>query len=160
MFRRVASAGHFHSLPHLRCMTTLVGVGQPDGRTQIAGRVRAAPADRLTEVTEGARTSYGRQIAVLKTRGIDTTHMERRGAPGIFRVLIAVACHEAGHRGTLYSFLRLNGVSLIGFQPSYLIFPTPGCWEVTALVGAHEDSKLTFVTNIVKIGEGPSRWNP
>ena len=37
-----------------------------------------------------------------------------RGVPGIFRVLMAVACHEAGHRGTLYTFLRLNGVSLPG----------------------------------------------
>jgi hypothetical protein len=60
----------------------------------------------------------------------------------------SVACHEAGHRSTLYSFLRLNGVSLIGLQPSYLIFSTPGCWEVTALVGGHEDSKLTFVTTL------------
>ena len=42
----------------------------------------------------------------------DTTQMEMRGAPGIFRVLMGVARHEAGHRGTLYSLLRLNGVSL------------------------------------------------
>ena len=33
------------------------------------------------------------------------------------------------------------------FQPSYLIFPTPGCWEVTARVG---DSRLTFVTEVMK----------
>ena len=48
-----------------------------------------------------------------------------------------------------------------GFQASYLIFPTPGCWEVTAQVGDHEGSKLTFVTRVVKIGDGPtSRHNP
>ena len=41
------------------------------------------------------------------------------------------------------------------FVPSYLIFPTPGCWEVTAQVGDHADSKLIFVTNVVKIAEGP-----
>jgi hypothetical protein len=34
------------------------------------------------------------------------------GSPGIFRVLMGVACHEAGHRGTLYTLSRLNGVSL------------------------------------------------
>jgi hypothetical protein len=39
------------------------------------------------------------------------------------------------------------------FQPSALIFPTPGCWEVTSHVGR---SALAFVTKVVKIGEGPS----
>jgi hypothetical protein len=49
-----------------------------------------------------------------------------------------------------------DGYGNIGFQASYLIFPTPGCWEVNAQVGEREDSKFTFVTKIVKIGEGPS----
>jgi hypothetical protein len=40
------------------------------------------------------------------------------------------------------------------FQPSSLIFPTPGCWEVTSRVG---ESSLTFVTRVVKIAEGPAR---
>ena len=34
-----------------------------------------------------------------------------------------------------------------GFQPSYLIFPTQGCWEVTARANG---SALTFVTRVVK----------
>ena len=34
------------------------------------------------------------------------------------------------------------------FQPSTLIFPTEGCWEVTSRVG---DASLTFVTRVVKI---------
>jgi hypothetical protein len=42
------------------------------------------------------------------------------------------------------------------FQPSYLIFPTPGCWEVTARLGTREDSAVTFITNVIKIGDGPS----
>jgi hypothetical protein len=33
-----------------------------------------------------------------------------------------------------------------GFQASALIFPTPGCWEVTAQVGT---ATLTFVTRVV-----------
>jgi hypothetical protein len=34
-----------------------------------------------------------------------------------------------------------------GFQPSYLIFPTPGCWEVSASANG---STFTFVTRVVK----------
>jgi hypothetical protein len=33
-----------------------------------------------------------------------------------------------------------------GFQPSTLVFPTEGCWEVTGRVGP---STLTFVTSVV-----------
>ncbi len=40
-----------------------------------------------------------------------------------------------------------------GGLSSYLSFPTPGCWEVTGRVGEHWP--LTFVTLVVKIGEGP-----
>lgn len=43
-----------------------------------------------------------------------------------------------------------------GFQASYLIFPTPGCWEVTAQIDERADSRVTFVTDVVRIGEGPS----
>lgn len=46
-----------------------------------------------------------------------------------------------------------NGYGDIGFQASYVIFPTPGCWEVTGRVA---DASLTFVTRVVKIGDGPS----
>jgi hypothetical protein len=41
-----------------------------------------------------------------------------------------------------------------GFQATYVIFPTPGCWEVTGRVG---DSSVTFVTKVVKVGDGP-KW--
>jgi len=44
-----------------------------------------------------------------------------------------------------------------GFQPGYMIFSTPGCWEVTAWLTERDDSKLTFVTRVVKIGDGPVR---
>jgi hypothetical protein len=36
-----------------------------------------------------------------------------------------------------------------GFQPSYLIFPAEGCWEVTAKANG---SALTFVTKVVTSG--------
>ena len=48
-----------------------------------------------------------------------------------------------------------GGYSGIGFQATGLIFPTPGCWEVTGRVG---ERTLTFVTLAEKIGNGPSRW--
>jgi hypothetical protein len=35
----------------------------------------------------------------------------------------------------------------------YLVFPTPGCWQVTGYLG---DGSLTFVVSVEKIGEGPS----
>ncbi len=47
-----------------------------------------------------------------------------------------------------------NGYGATGFQATALIFPTPGCWEVTGRV---EEANLTFVTLVVKIGEGPGR---
>jgi hypothetical protein len=47
------------------------------------------------------------------------------------------------------------------FTPSYLIFATPGCWEVNARIDGVEDSSLTFITRVVKVGDGPTgRWNP
>jgi hypothetical protein len=48
-----------------------------------------------------------------------------------------------------------NGYGDIGFQATYIIFPTPGCWEVTGRVA---DASVTFITRVVKIGEGPS-WH-
>jgi hypothetical protein len=36
--------------------------------------------------------------------------------------------------------------------PTYIIFPTTGCWEVAGKVG--KDS-LVFVTKVVKVGNGP-----
>jgi hypothetical protein len=47
-----------------------------------------------------------------------------------------------------------SGYGDIGFQATALIFPTPGCWEVTGHVGT---ASLTFTTRVVKVGEGPAR---
>jgi hypothetical protein len=35
-----------------------------------------------------------------------------------------------------------------GFQPSEVIFPTEGCWQVTGKVA---DTSVTFVTRVVKL---------
>lgn len=45
-----------------------------------------------------------------------------------------------------------EGYGDIGFQATGLIFPTPGCWEVTGRIG---QGRLTFVTQVIKIGQGP-----
>lgn len=46
-----------------------------------------------------------------------------------------------------------SGYGDLGFQATYLIFSTPGCWEVTGRVS---DASVTFVTMVVKIGDGPA----
>ena len=45
-----------------------------------------------------------------------------------------------------------DGYGDIGFQATSLIFPTPGCWEVTASVG---DGSISFVVDVTLIGDGP-----
>ena len=45
-----------------------------------------------------------------------------------------------------------DGYGDIGFQATAVIFPTPGCWEVTGRVAG---KTLSFVTLVEKIGEGP-----
>lgn len=40
-----------------------------------------------------------------------------------------------------------EGYGDTGFQSTALIFPTPGCWEVTGKVG---DASLTFVTRVLQ----------
>ena len=40
-----------------------------------------------------------------------------------------------------------------GFQPSALVFPGPGCWEVTGEVA---QSSISFVVAVEKVAEGPA----
>jgi hypothetical protein len=47
-----------------------------------------------------------------------------------------------------------KGYGDIGFQSSALMFSTPGCWEVTGRVAG---ASVTFVTKVVKIGDGPAQ---
>lgn len=61
-----------------------------------------------------------------------------------------------GGRDKRARYRLYNGYGDIGCQASCLIFPTPGCWEITAQVGEREDSRITFVTKVEKIGEGPA----
>jgi hypothetical protein len=74
---------------------------------------------------------------------------------------------ELRKRGTLFvTGRRLDGEApparayiprsyddYVGGMSLYLVFPTPGCWEITGRVA---NGKLTFVALIEKIGEGPA----
>jgi hypothetical protein len=41
-----------------------------------------------------------------------------------------------------------------GFEPNRLVFPAPGCWEVTGTAGDHE---LVFVVEVEARREGEQR---
>lgn len=72
-----------------------------------------------------------------------------RGVPGQLRI-------EGRRLDAPASPLRAevpSGYGPLGFQATYVVFPTPGCWEVTGRVG---DASVTFVTMVVKIGDGPA----
>jgi len=57
-----------------------------------------------------------------------------------------------GHAASAYAYIS-DGYGDTGFQPIYLVFPTPGCWEI---VGSVADASLTFVVLIEKEGGDPS----
>lgn len=102
----------------------------------------------------------------------DGTIVFRPGGPGFVSADGALKMKQPWWRRSLEGELLIEGRRLdgsapplryeqlgiaespLGLNPSYLIFPTPGCWEVTGRVG---NDSLTFVTRVVKIGEGPSR---
>ena len=52
-----------------------------------------------------------------------------------------------------------DGYGETGFQPSGLLFPTEGCWEVAA---TQEEESLSFVTLVVRLDFDPPRfqWSP
>jgi hypothetical protein len=68
------------------------------------------PAGSLTEITDGSRAVFDRNLAMMKEKGADTAIMERRGPANIVRVLMAAAVHESGHRSTLQTLLRMHGI--------------------------------------------------
>jgi hypothetical protein len=51
---------------------------------------------------------------------------------------------------------QTNDANSTGFLASYLIFSTSGCWEINAQVGDRLESKITFVTLVEKVGDGPA----
>ncbi len=80
-----------------------------------------------------------------------------RSPPALARLRALGSCLDVGRLCWGTSSRPLTAHRDIGFQATHVIFPTPGCWEVTAQVGERRDSKITFVTRVVRIGEGPAR---
>jgi hypothetical protein len=71
--------------------------------------------------------------------------------------LIKGPLHIEGHRidgdaPPLRAFLA-STIDEIGIQPSYLLFPTAGCWKINARI---HGEPLSFVVRVEKIGDGPT----
>ena len=75
-----------------------------------------------------------------------------RGVPGA----LSVSGRRLDAPAPPLRFETTAGYGDVGFQPSYLIFSSPGCWEVTAQIATRGDSRLVFITKVVKLGEGPA----
>ena len=120
-----------------------------------------------TDETPGSLSFGNRQISVLLWP--DSTIVFRPGGPGFLTRSDALGMKFPWQRGVPGQLTidgrRLDGAASPlraevppgygdrGFQATYIIFPTPGCWEVTGRVG---DASLTFVTRVVKVGAGPA----
>jgi uncharacterized damage-inducible protein DinB len=81
-----------------------------------AARAELAPYTELsatsyTETTQGTRGSFERMLAAMREHGKDTAQAESRGPANIVRVLMAVVAHESGHRGSLQTLLRQQGIN-------------------------------------------------
>lgn len=72
----------------------------------------AGPLEALWEPTAGTRGFFEHYLADLRQAGRDeqAAQYERRGPASLARTLTALACHEAGHRGSLQTLLRLHGI--------------------------------------------------
>jgi hypothetical protein len=140
----------------------------------IAGSAQPAQfeSNTLCNVTLPDGESYGNGLVSLFGLWPDGTVVFRTGGPGFIT--------RDGSLGMKFGWMRAasgplkitghrldgdapplraeipGGYGEVGFQSSALIFPTPGCWRVNAQVGDLADSKLTFVTRVVKIGDGPA----
>ena len=92
------------------------------------------PGFRFADGSMGMKISWYRAPGL---RGLLTIRGKRLDAPA------------APLRATMW------GHSEAGFQPTTLVFPTEGCWEVTGEV-AH--TSVTFVTRVIKISSHSSRF--
>jgi hypothetical protein len=125
--------------------------------------VSSAPDCPITQTADGYRngelSTWSPSKVVFEPGG--PGFVDHDGALGIkwpFERLKTGRLYVGGHRldgaaGPARAYIYDYGDS--GFQPIYLVFPTPGCWEINAGVGAAA-SPLTFVVLVEKIGAGPA----
>ena len=69
------------------------------------------PVSAMGEITEGSQSAFDKHLAAMKENDQDTAEVEARGPANIVRVLMAIAVHEAGHRGSLQTLLRQKGIN-------------------------------------------------
>ena len=70
------------------------------------------PASAALKVTDPAYAVWEKNLAAMRVKGVDPALDERRGPASILRILMACAVHEAGHRSSLQTLLRMHGVNL------------------------------------------------
>jgi hypothetical protein len=97
----------------------------------------------FSETGHGFRTRDG---------GLGTKVGWRRAVKGVLRV---AGWRIDGPSAPLRAWIPSDDAQ-IGRQSTYLVFPTEGCWEVT---GSVDHVTLTFVTYVVKIGNGPRAFS-
>ena len=168
-------------LSEFPCLALLI-LACSGGLPQVAAAAQSEPECRITKpngiVAAGGeeaygpvKESYGNTRLSLGPFGLwpEGTVVFRPGGAGFITpegwLGMKFGWIRAGRERLIVEGRRLDGaapplraesshIDTDVFQASYLIFTTPGCWEVTARAG---DASLTFVTKVVKIGEGP-QW--
>jgi uncharacterized damage-inducible protein DinB len=77
-------------------------------REELNAVLNRSAADAL-EITPGTQATYDKVIAQMKEKDMDTAAAELRGPANLIRVLMATVVHEAGHRGSMQTLLRMKG---------------------------------------------------
>jgi hypothetical protein len=146
--------------------TALALLGASFGFQAYAMEMQVSTACAVT-YPKGGVSGNDSLAAVLPRNG---TFIFKPGGPGFIDTDGAVGIKvgwDLRQKGTLLVVgRRLDSISAparayiprsydnyVGGMSLFLVFPTPGCWEVTGSVG--KDS-LTFIVRVEKIGEGPS----
>ncbi len=131
-------------------------------------QAKAEPAikqENVCRVSQGLQANDALQALGVPTNGRIVFRpggpgfIDRDGALGIkfpWRRLVTGSLTVGGHRldgdaAPARAYMN-HGYGNTGFLPTYLVFPTPGCWEITGRIG---EQSLTFVIYVEKIGKGP-----
>lgn len=100
----------------------------------------------------------------------DGTYVFKPGGPGSVSTRDGALGIKAAWKLLVPGQLRIEGRRLDGksaplrswvstqlgptnIQPASLVFPEPGCWEITGRIGT---GSLTYMVNVLKVGDGPS----
>ncbi len=128
------------------------------------------PAATACAVTKPEGGMFENDSLAVVLPGVDTL-IFKPGGPGFVDdadgALGIKVGWEVRKKGTLViTGRRLDGIApparayiprsyddYAGGMSLFLLFPTPGCWEIT---GAIATGNLTFIVQVEKIGDGPS----